>query len=84
MALQILFRECRLSQKNAWESEKNARGKITQVVTLVNDKKVFSLEAQFYSNRKFVTHDYIYINKPVQKYNLFVHDNLKLKYFILK
>ena len=41
MALQILFRECWLSQKNARESEKNAWGKITQVITLVNDKNVF-------------------------------------------
>ena len=31
----------RLSQKNAWESERNTRGKIMQVITLVNDKNVF-------------------------------------------
>ena len=31
----------RLSQKNARESEMNAQGKITQVITLVNDKNVF-------------------------------------------
>ena len=31
----------RLSQKNARESERNTRGKITQVIMLVNDKNVF-------------------------------------------
>jgi hypothetical protein len=31
----------RLSQKNAQESEMNARVKIMQVITLVNDKNVF-------------------------------------------
>jgi hypothetical protein len=31
----------RLSQKNARQSEMNAQGKITLVITLVNDKNVF-------------------------------------------
>ena len=47
MALQILFRECRLSQKNAWESEKNALGKIMQVITLVNGKNVLTKVRMF-------------------------------------
>jgi hypothetical protein len=34
-------RNVRLSQKNARESEMNARGEITQVITLVNDKNAF-------------------------------------------
>jgi hypothetical protein len=34
-------RNGRLSQKNVRESEMNAQGKITQVITLVNDKNSF-------------------------------------------
>jgi hypothetical protein len=34
----------RLSQKNARQSEMNARGKITLVITLVNDKKIFLMK----------------------------------------
>ena len=34
----------RLSQKNAWESERNTRGKIMQVIMLANDKNVFLMK----------------------------------------